>query len=187
MNLEEGAVHVNHERAANPRERKTPIPDTLLSSGSSARDGNGDSNVAPAHTTFSPFFVNDERTWNRTGPVDPHPFLPTLNRAVPSDDETQTQDPFMKLYVGNLAYSVNDSTLRSLFEPYGTVESARVISDRDSGQSKGFGFVEMSDADAQKAMGALNGREQDGRALRVNEAKPQEARSGGYGGGRGRY
>ena len=97
----------------------------------------------------------------------------------------------MELYVGNLAYSVNDTTLRSLFEPYGNVESARVISDRDTGSSKGFGFVEMADADAQKAMGALNGREVDGRALRVNEARPQENRGGGggrggYGGGGGR-
>ena len=91
----------------------------------------------------------------------------------------------MKLYVGNLAYSVNDSTLRSLFEPFGSVDSARVISDRDTGSSKGFGFVEMSDSDAQKAMGALNGREHDGRALRVNEAKPQENRGGGGGGGYG--
>jgi cold-inducible RNA-binding protein len=98
----------------------------------------------------------------------------------------------MKLYVGNLAYSVNDTTLRALFEPFGNVESARVISDRDTGSSKGFGFVEMADADAQKAMGALNGREVDGRALRVNEARPQENRGGGggrggYGGGRSRY
>jgi RNA recognition motif-containing protein len=96
----------------------------------------------------------------------------------------------MKLYVGNLAYSQNDSTLRALFEPFGNVESARVISDRDTGSSKGFGFVEMADADAQKAMGALNGREQDGRALKVNEAKPQENRGGGGGyggGGRNRY
>ncbi len=95
----------------------------------------------------------------------------------------------MKLYVGNLAYSVNDASLKAIFEPYGNVESARVISDRDSGQSKGFGFVEMADADAQKAMGALNGRDQDGRALKVNEAKPQENRGGGggFGGGRGRY
>jgi len=91
----------------------------------------------------------------------------------------------MKLYVGNLSYSVNDSTLRSIFEAYGTVESARVISDRDTGQSKGFGFVEMSDADGQKAMGALNGQEVEGRALRVNEARPQEPRTGG--GGRGGY
>jgi cold-inducible RNA-binding protein len=96
----------------------------------------------------------------------------------------------MKLYVGNLAYSQNDSTLRALFEAYGNVESARVIQDRDSGTSKGFGFVEMTDSDAQKAMGALNGREQDGRALKVNEAKPQENRGGGGGyggGGRNRY
>jgi RNA recognition motif-containing protein len=93
----------------------------------------------------------------------------------------------MKIYVGNLGYSVNDSTLRSLFEPFGTVESAKVISDRDTGASKGFGFVEMSNADGQKAMNALNGREVEGRALRVNEAKPQEPRSGGGGGGRNRY
>jgi len=94
----------------------------------------------------------------------------------------------MKLYVGNLSYSVNDSVLKELFGAYGNVESARVISDRDSGQSKGFGFVEMADADAQQAMSALNGKDQDGRALKVNEAKPQEARTGGggFGGGGGR-
>lgn len=92
----------------------------------------------------------------------------------------------MKLYVGNLSYTTNDSTLNDLFSPFGQVESARVITDRDSGTSKGFGFVEMSDEDAKKAMGALNGREIDGRAIRVNEAKPQESRTGG-GGGRGRY
>jgi RNA recognition motif-containing protein len=90
----------------------------------------------------------------------------------------------MKLYVGNLSYSVNDSTLRDLFSQFGNVESARVISDRDSGQSKGFGFVEMADSDAQKAMGALNGKDHDGRALKVNEAKPQENRGGGGGYGR---
>jgi len=92
----------------------------------------------------------------------------------------------MKLYVGNLAYSVNDSTLRALFEPFGNIESARVISDRDTGSSKGFGFVEMPDADGQKAMGALNGQDHGGRALKVNEARPQEARTGGGGGGGGR-
>jgi RNA recognition motif-containing protein len=92
----------------------------------------------------------------------------------------------MKLYVGNLSYNTTDATLNDLFAPFGQVESARVITDRDSGSSKGFGFVEMSNSDAQKAMGALNGREIDGRAIRVNEAKPQESRSGG-GGGRGRY
>ena len=93
----------------------------------------------------------------------------------------------MKLYVGNLSYNTTDSTLNDLFAPFGQVESARVITDRDSGTSKGFGFVEMSNSDAQKAMGALNGREIDGRAIRVNEAKPQESRTGGGGGGRGRY
>jgi cold-inducible RNA-binding protein len=94
----------------------------------------------------------------------------------------------MRLYVGNLPYSINDDTLRSLFEPYGQVESARVISDRDTGASKGFGFVEMANADAQKAMEALNGRDMNGRALRIDEARPQEARAGGGGGGgRGGY
>ncbi len=93
----------------------------------------------------------------------------------------------MKLYVGNLSYTTNDATLNELFSPFGQVESARVITDRDSGTSKGFGFVEMSNSDAQKAMGALNGREIDGRSIRVNEAKPQENRSGGGGGGRGRW
>ena len=91
----------------------------------------------------------------------------------------------MKLYVGNLSYTTTDSTLNELFSPFGQVESARVITDRDSGTSKGFGFVEMSNSDANKAMGALNGREIDGRAIRVNEAKPQENRGGG--GGRGRW
>ena len=94
----------------------------------------------------------------------------------------------MKLYVGNLSYSQNDSTLRALFEPFGNVESARVISDRDTGSSKGFGFVEMADADAQRAMSALNGQDLEGRSLRVNEARPQEPRAGGRGGsGRDRY
>ncbi|MBP7677102.1 MAG: RNA-binding protein [Thermoanaerobaculia bacterium] len=93
----------------------------------------------------------------------------------------------MKLYVGNLSYNTTDATLNELFAPFGQVESARVITDRDSGTSKGFGFVEMSNSDAQKAMGALNGREIDGRAIRVNEAKPQESRTGGGGGGRGRW
>ena len=84
----------------------------------------------------------------------------------------------MKLYVGNLSYSTTDSSLNELFAPFGTVESARVISDRDTGTSKGFGFVEMAAADAQKAMSALNGREIDGKAIKVNEAKPQVVRAG---------
>ena len=98
-----------------------------------------------------------------------------------------------KLYVGNLTYGVTDSTLATMFEPHGTVQSAQVIMDRDTGRSKGFGFVEMgSDQEAQAAIAAMNGKEVDGRSLTVNEAKPREDRGGGRGGfggggGRGGY
>ena len=93
-----------------------------------------------------------------------------------------------KLYVGNLSYDVDSSALQELFTPHGTVESAQIIADRDTGRSKGFGFVEMSnDSEAQKAIAALNGQENGGRALTVNEAKPKENRSGGGGGGGGGY
>ena len=85
----------------------------------------------------------------------------------------------MKLYVGNLAYSVTDSDLQTMFSPHGTVATAQVIMDRETGRSKGFGFVEMDNRDqAQAAMTALNGHEMDGRALTVNEAKPREDRGG---------
>ena len=91
-----------------------------------------------------------------------------------------------KLYVGNLAYSVTDDVLRGLFTEHGTVASAQVIMDRETGRSKGFGFVEMgSDEEAQAAIAALNGKDNDGRALTVNEAKPREERGGGGGGSRG--
>ncbi len=90
-----------------------------------------------------------------------------------------------KLYVGNLSYSVRDEQLQDAFSAYGQVNSAKVLMDRDSGRSKGFGFVEMdSDAEAQAAIDGLNGRDLDGRALTVNVARPMEPRSGGYGGGR---
>jgi cold-inducible RNA-binding protein len=79
----------------------------------------------------------------------------------------------MKLYVGGLAYSVKDTDLEALFTEYGTVSSAKVITDRDSGQSKGFGFVELEDDAAKAAIAALNGKEVSGRALTVNEARPQ--------------
>jgi RNA recognition motif-containing protein len=96
-----------------------------------------------------------------------------------------------KLYVGNLNYDVDSSALEAIFAPHGTVQSAQVITDRDTGRSKGFGFVEMgSDAEAQAAIAALNGQENGGRALTVNEAKPREDRprgGGGGGGGRGGY
>ena len=92
-----------------------------------------------------------------------------------------------KLYVGNLGYSVTSTDLEQMFAPHGTVESAQVITERDTGRSKGFGFVEMSsNGEAQAAIAALDGKEHDGRALKVNEAKPKESR-GGYGGGRGSY
>ena len=100
----------------------------------------------------------------------------------------------MNIYVGNLSYSTSDDQLRAYFEEYGVVDSARVIMDRDSGRSKGFGFVEMSNAnEANTAIEALNGREIEGRSLTVNEARPREERGprrgggggGGYGGGFG--
>src|SRR5207237_1654692 len=93
-----------------------------------------------------------------------------------------------KLYVGNLTYDVTDSALEQMFAAHGTVQSAQVIMDRDTGRSKGFGFVEMgSDQEAQAAIAALNGQMVGGRSLTVNEAKPREDRGGrgGFGGGRG--
>ncbi len=97
-----------------------------------------------------------------------------------------------KLYVGNLAYSLGDSELQQIFEAHGAVQSAQVIMDRDTGRSKGFGFVEMgSDQEAQAAIAALNGKEIEGRPLTVNEARPKTEGGGGGrgggGGGRGGY
>ena len=93
-----------------------------------------------------------------------------------------------RLYVGNLSYSVTNDSLEALFAEFGTVNSAQVIQDRDTGRSKGFGFVEMADENAaQQAINALNEKEHEGRALTVNEAKPRESGGGGGGGGRGGY
>jgi cold-inducible RNA-binding protein len=84
-----------------------------------------------------------------------------------------------KLYVGNLAYGVSNTDLENMFTPHGAVQSAQVIMDRDTGRSKGFGFVEMGNSnEAQAAITALNGKESDGRALTVNEARPREDRGG---------
>ncbi|MCP4707288.1 MAG: RNA-binding protein [Planctomycetes bacterium] len=97
------------------------------------------------------------------------------------------------LYVGNLSFDFDDSSLEQLFSDHGTVDSAEVIMDRDSGRSKGFGFVEMSsDEEAQTAISALDGQEHGGRNIKVNEARPRENRGGGGGfggggGGRRRY
>lgn len=97
-----------------------------------------------------------------------------------------------KLYVGNLSYQVDSAELQQMFEQHGTVQSADIITDRETGRSKGFGFVQMStDAEADAAMAAMNGQDSGGRALTVNEAKPREDRprsgggGGGYGGGGG--
>ncbi len=100
-----------------------------------------------------------------------------------------------KLYVGNMTYNMTSSDLERLLSEYGSVRSAEVIMDRETGRSKGFGFVEMaSDEEAQAAIAALNGKDHEGRALTVNEARPRTARPGGGGGqrgggggGRGRY
>ena len=98
-----------------------------------------------------------------------------------------------KLYVGNLPYSADPQTLEATFGQCGTVDSATIITDRDSGRSKGFGFVEMSsEAEAKKAIDELNGTECDGRPMKVNEARPQQKRSGGgshggFGGSRNRW
>lgn len=99
-----------------------------------------------------------------------------------------------KLYVGNLSYNVDSSELEQMFSPHGQVVSAQIINDRDTGRSKGFGFVEMADdSEADAAIAALNGMDHGGRALTVNEARPKEPRSGGGGfgggggGGRGGY
>jgi len=91
-----------------------------------------------------------------------------------------------KLYCGNLSYNVRSQQLEQLFAEYGNVVSAQVIEDRETGRSKGFGFVEMSsEQEANAAIDGLNGQDHEGRSLQVNEAKPREERSGGYGGGGG--
>lgn len=112
----------------------------------------------------------------------------------------ETQDDMTNIFVGNLAYQTTEAELESAFGAFGVVERVTIVRDRATGQSRGFAFVEMTDgAEAAKAIGALNGREINGRALNVNEARPREERSGGrpsgggrssdrggYGGGRGR-
>jgi cold-inducible RNA-binding protein len=93
-----------------------------------------------------------------------------------------------KLYVGNLPYSFDDNSLNEAFSAFGTVASAKVMMDRDSGRSKGFGFVEMSSSDeAQAAIKGMNGQQHGGRGLVVNEARPMEPRTGGGGGGGRRF
>ncbi len=103
------------------------------------------------------------------------------------DDRSKEDTVGNKLYVGGLSYQVTDQQLQELFAQHGTVTSAKVITDRYTGQSRGFGFVEMATSEeAQKAITALNGTQHEGRALVVNEAKPQEKRERSWGGGSGR-
>jgi len=92
-----------------------------------------------------------------------------------------------KIYVGNLPWRATDATLRETFSAFGTVHSATVITDRETGRSRGFGFVEMDEADADRAIREADGRDLDGRPLRVNEAQQKERRGGGGGGGGGRW
>ena len=93
----------------------------------------------------------------------------------------------MKLYVGNLSFNTSNQDLSDMFGAFGTVESANIVEDRETGRSRGFGFVELSSkAEGEEAIASLNGKEVDGRSLTVNEAKPREARAGGGGGGGGR-
>jgi len=90
------------------------------------------------------------------------------------------------IFVGNLSFGVTEDAVRSLFEQYGAVERVSIVTDRDTGRAKGFGFVEMTgDAEAERAISSLNGQDLDGRTLTINEARPKEDRGGGFGGGRG--
>lgn len=116
-----------------------------------------------------------------------------IRRFSLNDDEILDRTHKVNIYVGNLAYEVNDDDLRNMFSPFGRVNSAKVIADMYSGKSRGFGFVEMeASADGQKAIAELNGADLKGRAIVVNEARPREDRGGqgggggGGGGGRGR-
>jgi cold-inducible RNA-binding protein len=91
------------------------------------------------------------------------------------------------IFVGNLSFGTTEDAIRSIFEAYGTVDRVNLVTDRETGRARGFGFVEMTnDGEGDKAIAALNGREVDGRALNVNEARPKESRGGNGGGGRGR-
>jgi RNA recognition motif-containing protein len=109
--------------------------------------------------------------------------------AIPIPQGREKEENMSKnIYVGGLPYAITEEKLQELFSAYGTVESARVITDRYTGQSRGFGFVEMSSpAEAQQAIEALNGSQLDGRQLVVNEARPQEKRAGSGNGGRNRW
>jgi cold-inducible RNA-binding protein len=97
----------------------------------------------------------------------------------------QKEDQVKNIFVGNLSFDATESAVRSMFEAYGTVDRVNIVTDRDTGRARGFGFVEMGDnTEGDKAIAALNGRDMDGRALNVNEARPKENRAGNGGGQR---
>ncbi len=122
-------------------------------------------------------------------PVRP-PDGPRVSRFLPAE---VLEFSILKIYVGNLPFSATEEDIRALFERYGTVHSCALPTDRETGRKRGFGFVEMDDADGQKAIQALDGQDMGGRQLRINEARPREAGAGGgragggYGGGGGGY
>jgi hypothetical protein len=112
--------------------------------------------------------------------------LPRPGCGISAGPQQQGTCSVKKIYVGNLSFDTTDSTLRTLFSAYGTISSATVLSDRETGRSRGFGFVEMeNDSEAMAAITGLNGKAVDGRNLNVNEARPREPRQGGGGGGGG--
>jgi cold-inducible RNA-binding protein len=114
------------------------------------------------------------------------PARPLSSDPAPINKPTKRKKEMKNIFVGNLSFGATEDAVRSLFEAYGTVEKVNLITDRDTGQARGFGFVEMSvNADADRAIAELNGREMDGRALNVNEARPKTDRGGSGGGGGG--
>jgi len=120
--------------------------------------------------------------------IDTDPALALPISAENSNPRNTKKESYVKkIYVGNFSFNMTEPELRALFEPFGAIESASVATDRDTGRSRGFGFVSMpNDDEAEKAMAALNGKETGGRALTVNEARPQVQRGGFGGGGGGR-
>lgn len=135
--------------------------------------------VEVALTAVAVFAVPTFRRWFRSK------FGSRLRRMSLNGEEENRSFMSTKLYVGNLSFDTTEQDLEKLFSAYGTVSSANIIEDRETGRPRGFGFVEMSSAEeVQKAIAELNGKEVSGRELKVNEAKPQQARSGGGGGGR---
>jgi RNA recognition motif-containing protein len=148
---------------------------------------------SPIRDTFAPFSARSEsvefRTKYEKTRETPAADAPAKTDAAKPPVQAGEKERIMKLYVGNLPFGVTEEELQSLFGAYGTPDSVKIITDRDTGRSKGFGFVEFSnDTEAKNAMAALNGKEVQGRTLTVNEARPRPEGGGrgGFGGSRGR-